>query len=162
MRVGNVNPMRCMRLALAVGAMVVAIASEAVSQSPALSPRVPVTVAIADDGYGPEPFRLLRRSIQEPRDVILLSPTATADDLSDAIGDLLAARRAQGDTASSTGVIRIRRMHSTPLHPRRYPWAGRVFSDVRTAPLLEIPGVGRVRALTIWLPPQRRNGTAHP
>jgi hypothetical protein len=96
-------------------------------------------------------------AVDEPHDVILLPRTATADDLSDAIGDLLAARRVQGDTAHPTGLIRIRRTQTPRSHPRRYPWAGRVFTDLRTAPLVEVSGVGRVRELTIWLPPQRTN-----
>ena len=131
--------------------------SPAVAQGAPKATRIPATVAVAAEQVSGKPYRLLRRAGEESRDVIFLSPTATADDLSDAIGDLLAIRRVQGDTARSTGLVRVRHAQTARPHPRRYPWAARVFADVRTATPENIPGVGRFRALTIWLPPQGRD-----
>jgi hypothetical protein len=122
--------------------------------------RVPVTVALVErtENYGGDPVVLLRRTDLSPRDVILLrEDTATGKQLSEAVLDLLNIRGQMGDTASMTAAVRVRPHTGAPGRARReLPWAQRVVNDVRKAELQTIPGVGTVRAVQIWLPPQRK------
>jgi hypothetical protein len=123
--------------------------------------RVPVTVALVErlQDYGDGPAVILRRSDVAPRDVILLrAEAANAQQLSRVVFDLLAIRRQVGDTASITGAVRVRPQKGAPARtPRELPWAQRVVDDVRRAELQNIPGVGMVRAVQIWLPPQHKH-----
>src|ERR1700741_954464 len=135
MRVNRPTTIRTWMLRVAGTMATLAVsATAAVAQDPRSPQRVPVTVAVASEELNGEPYRLLLRAVDGPRDLILLSPPANADDFFDAIGDLLAVRRVQGDTAPSTGLVRIRHTQPARPHPRRYPWAGSVFSDLRAAP----------------------------
>jgi len=122
--------------------------------------RVPVTVALVDD-LTPSgvPFVIQRRPDLAPHDVILLRADATADQLSDAVRSLLVVRQAGGDTALSPATLRMRPRGPQPRGERRaLPWVPRVFADLRRAEHRDIAGIGRVRAVEIWLPPQRRRG----
>jgi hypothetical protein len=118
-------------------------------------PRVPVTVALQDTATAAPGFRILRRVDQHPRDVILLTGPADAETLSKAVRHLLRVRMVAGDTAARTGEVRVRRLDSGAQTAQRpYPWAERVVRDLHAAPPQEISGVGAVRAVQIWFPPQ--------
>jgi hypothetical protein len=114
--------------------------------------RVPAWVAISPEMEGSaNPFRLARFAGRAPQDVILLAPGADAATLTQAVDALLAARRAAGDEAESDALLRV---PQAGQRRRELPWAGRVIDDARAAAPREIPGIGRVRAVRIWLPAQ--------
>lgn len=123
--------------------------------------RVPITVVLRDTTDQNASYQILRRAGSAPLDVIVLTGTADAVTLSDAIFDLLLVRRTQGDTASRDGAVRLRRSPRNPGDARipRYPWAQRVVNDLRRAEVRDVEGVGTVRAVVIWLPPQRSHRT---
>ncbi len=126
--------------------------------------RVPVTVALAGELPDGARFQILRRVDKNPHDVILFAPGADSLAFSEAIQQLILIRQVQGDTARVGGAMRLRR----PSLPNRaqslmVPWANRVLADLHRAAPSTIEGVGNVRAVQIWLPPQhgrqgRRNG----
>jgi hypothetical protein len=120
--------------------------------------RVPVTVALQDTTNQSASYRILRRADAAPLDVIVLTGKSDAVTLSDAISDLLLVRRVQGDTAKGDGAVRLRRSRPNANSARvpRYPWTQRVVNDLRHAEVQDVRGVGRVRAVQIWLPPQNR------
>lgn len=115
--------------------------------------RVPAWVAISPETEGSaNPFRLARFAGRAPQDVILLAPGADAATLTQAVEALLAARRAGGDETTSDALLRV---PQAGPRMRELPWAARVLTDARAAAPREIPGIGRVRAVRIWLPAQR-------
>lgn len=116
--------------------------------------RVRVTLVLVNSLSSNEEFRIVRRAVEEPHDVILLTDVATSGTLSAAVQDLLSVRAQQGDTARLDGIVRIR--HSGQISRRMLPWAERVLSDLRRARPRSIPGFGTLPAVDIWLPPQRR------
>lgn len=126
-------------------------------QPPARPTRVPVSLALVDSARtGDAPYRILRRADVAPHDVILLRSGSDAAVLSEAVGNLLLIRAQTGDTARVNGVMRVQRARGAPGRaPRVLPWAGRVLNDLQLAPAREVPGVGSVPAVEIWLPPQR-------
>jgi hypothetical protein len=118
--------------------------------------RVPVTIVFRETpAAAAASYTVLRRASQTPRDVIVLVGPATGQTLTDAVRTLLYARLAEGDTTARDGVVRMRRSHLVNQHANPYPWAERVVRDVQAAPEREVSGVGHVRAVEIWLPPQR-------
>jgi hypothetical protein len=120
--------------------------------------RVPVTVALMGElPMAGVPFLVQRRPALAPHDVILLRTGTTAAQLSEAIQTLLVARQAGGDLPAVKGFVRMRphgarTANTSPRKP--LPWAERVLRDVRKAPTVQVDGIGRVRAVQIWLPPQ--------
>jgi hypothetical protein len=140
-------------LILLVAALLPLSALPAAAQSTRLAPRTPALVALSPDLRGAEtPFRLVRFGGSSPRDVILLAPDADASALTQAVEALMVVRRHGGDDARVNATFRARQPRQ---RPRVLPWAARVLQDVRNAPPREIPGVGRIRAVQIWLPRQR-------
>lgn len=119
--------------------------------------RVPVTLSLVDTLPAETPFRILRRAEMDPHDVIVLRRGADSVALSEAVDQLVLMRQAQGDTAETTGLMRVR-VTSAPqrLGRRVLPWARRVMDDLHRAPERVIAGVGTAPAVVIWLPPQRR------
>ena len=124
------------------------------SQAPT---RVPVLVAITSEpAFSHSPFMVLRRAGGGSGDIIVLKEgSADGAQLSTAVRVLLAARRADGDTAGvaqafSGEVKTARGQAAQPL-----PWAQRVVEDAARAHSRFIPGVGSARTIEIWLPPQR-------
>ncbi|HEX2076054.1 MAG TPA: hypothetical protein VHG08_00045 [Longimicrobium sp.] len=115
--------------------------------------RVPVTVAVVDElPATQQPFALLRRPPAEGGDVIVLPASADADLLSDAVRALLTVRSHQGDQATERGMLRVTaRTNRRPA----LPWAARVLGDLQRTPEQALAGVGTVRSVLIWLPPQR-------
>lgn len=118
-------------------------------------PRVPVTVVLQDTVAPAPGFRILRRVDQRPLDVIVLSGAADGETLSEAVRNLLMVRQVAGDTAPAAGQVRVRRAAARATQ-RPYPWAARVVNDLRTAPPQPVAGIGMVRAVEIWFPPQHR------
>lgn len=118
--------------------------------------RVPVTLVLVDDLPRSEvPFLVERRPGVAPHDVILLRSDATPEQLSEAIRTLLVIRQVEGDTTSRRATMRtrLRQAHAGPR--REFPWVSRVLADLRRAPPEPLAGYGEVRAVEIWLPPQR-------
>lgn len=121
----------------------------------AARPRVAVTVVLQDTLAGAPAFRIIRRVDQRPLDVIVLTGPAGEETLSEAVRSLLMVRFAAGDTASTPGEVRVRRRDTVPRTVQRpYPWAARVVRDLHAAPPQDVMGIGRVRAVVIWFPPQ--------
>jgi hypothetical protein len=119
------------------------------TRSPRAPSRVPVTIALVGS--------LVRA------DVILLRSDAGSDQLSEAVRTLLVIRQASGDTATSKATLRMRpnqaQRGAQRQARREFPWVHRVIADLRRAEPREIVGVGTVRAVEIWLPPQQRRGS---
>jgi hypothetical protein len=114
--------------------------------------RVPALVAISPELQGAEtPFRLARFGGSSPQDVILLAPDADAATLTRAVEALMVVRRETGDVASASATFRVQQSRRS----RVLPWAARVLQDVRDAAPRAIPGIGRLRAVQIWLPAQQ-------
>lgn len=137
----------------AAGMAVLACHVPSDAQVPArtLGPRVPALVAFVDTLPQDVPrFRILRDGV---RDVILLPPDADAELLTLAVEALGLAR-----SQSPTGQLLLRVGGAEAAGAagnaarRVLPWAGRVLADARNAREQHVPGVGRVRAVQIWLP----------
>jgi hypothetical protein len=125
--------------------------------------RVPVTLVLVDRlTQSDAPFVIERRPDLTPRDVIVMRADATPDQLSDAVRSLITIRQAGGDTAAARGTMRVRPQNvwaGGARHPtarRALPWAARVLGDLQRAAARDIAGIGRVRAVEIWLPAQAR------
>lgn len=111
--------------------------------------RVPVLVAIAPELDGTSsPFRLRRIEGNASRDVILLASDADAAVLTQAVEALMLVRHRSGDEPGVSATFRVRQ----PQRQRVLPWAERVLRDTHAAAPREIPGVGRLQAVQIWLP----------
>jgi hypothetical protein len=120
--------------------------------------RIPVTIALVERMPDEiSPAVILRRPGATPHDVILLrSSTASGKHLSDAIVQLLTIRVLSGDTALANATMRVKPREGAQGQIRReYPWVQRVFNDLRKAEPQSLTGVGTVRSVQIWLPPQR-------
>jgi hypothetical protein len=115
--------------------------------------RAPVGVVLPETySYGETRFVLVVDSTAASAVTVLLSPQATAADLSDAVRTLLST---PVTSAARNGRAILR------VHPRQgaaqrqhfeLPWAGHVMADLKGAQVRAIPGVGRGRRVTIWLP----------
>lgn len=148
-------------LTLGVGPVSVASLGAQAGTAPAKR-RVPVTVVISDGLAAHAPFVIHRRPDSDPRDVIVLKRDATALDLADAIRVLLSSRAIAGDTSQTRVILRRRPDQKSGVTARQYPWVPRVLGDLRRAEHKDIPHVGRVPAIEIWLPPQPFRGTRGP
>jgi len=121
--------------------------------------RVPVTIVMMDRlSQADAPFVIQRRPDLTPRDVIVVRTDATADQLSDAVRSLLTIRQVSGDTAETQSTMRMRRHSSGARNRRALPWVQRVLADLRLAAEKDVLGIGRGRAVEIWLPAQARRG----
>ena len=119
--------------------------------------RVPLTIAMVEQMPHPDaPYEILRRTSGATHDVLLVSVGATADQLSDGIRGVLTARRAGGDTASQALVLRVRPRGTAAASRPAFPWVQRVLADLERSPLRSLDGVGTVRWIRIWLPPQQQ------
>jgi hypothetical protein len=118
--------------------------------------RVGATVVLVDSVHQRNAaFVIVRRPGASPADLILVRSDVDAAQLSDAIRGLLTARQADGDVASTAATFRVRPQQRAGTGARPvFPWAPRVLNDLRRAAPREISGVGRVRAVEIWLPRQ--------
>jgi hypothetical protein len=118
--------------------------------------RVPVTIVLWDQLPAPDsvPAVILRRGTAAPRDVILLRRRATPGQLAAAVMRLMVIRDRMGDTARADAAFRLPNAHGMPKGKgqREELQAGRTLARLRTAPVQDVPGVGRVPALEVYLP----------
>lgn len=151
-------------LLIAVALIFAASACPAMAQQnavPRAPTRVPVTIALVEGALPEnEAWVVQRRPGASPGDVILLRSTVDAGQLAEAVRTLLAVRQADGDRPTVGRTLRIRPQQRQRGAPREIPWIPRVWADLRRAEPREVAGVGTVRAVDIWLPPQHRRGTA--
>lgn len=119
--------------------------------------RVPLTIAMVEQmPHSGSPYEILRRTSGPTHDVLLVSEGVTAVQLSDGIRGVLTARRAGGDTASQALVLRVRPGGTAAANRPAFPWVRRVLADLDRASMRPLNGVGTVRWLRIWLPPQQQ------
>lgn len=116
--------------------------------------RVPVTIALWDQLPAPDsvPAVILRRGTTAPRDVILLRRRATPGQLAAAVMRLMVIRDRMGDSARADAAFRLPGAHRMPKGGATELQAGRTLARLRWAPPQDVPGVGRVPALEVYLP----------
>jgi hypothetical protein len=118
--------------------------------------RVPVTIALSDQLPAADSVSavILRRGATAPRDVILIRPRATPGQLAAAVLRLMIIRDRMGDTARTDAAFRLPNAHRMPkgAAQREELQAGRTLARLRGAPPQDVPGVGRVPALEVYLP----------
>jgi hypothetical protein len=120
--------------------------------------RVPLIIALVPVLPHPGvPFEIVRRTTGPVPDVVLLTNSATVEQLTDAIRGVLTARYVAGDTAAQNMVVRTRPGASVDLRPV-FPWAHRVLTDLQRAPVRGLDGIGAARSVRIWLPAQHARG----
>ncbi len=124
--------------------------------------RLPVTIVVSDRVPSDSRFVVHRVPNAARRDRIVLRSDATGEDLMAAINTLLSARQIEGDIPSVERTLRIRPTHASNSRRAPYPWVARILTDLRQAAPTDVPGIGRARAVQIWLPIQARNGKARP
>lgn len=116
--------------------------------------RIPITLVLAGNGAQPT---LLRRPGGEARNVVLLdSMQVTAQQLSDAVFQLLILE-AQDPAGQRRAPNAAQRVRTDVPHPI-YPWAEDAVRRLRDSPGRAIPGVtgGREqRTIQIWMRPLR-------
>lgn len=160
---------RALTLTLLAAVLATAVLPEPLSsQTPqrGRTRRIPVMLVITETlPPGGGAFVVERRPGVEPYDVIRLLPDATVEDLADAIRTIMFARRAAGDWPVERQTLRVQPWQ--PSHGARqpYPWVPRVLDDLKRAPEQDVAGIGRVKAVRIYLPPQwagRRGARADP
>jgi hypothetical protein len=122
--------------------------------------RVPVLLAVVDSlpGTG-SGFRIVQLAGESARNVVLLSPNASPDALTEAVETLRAVLALRGGGGSAGGGSAMYRAApgTTDSRSRRVlPWAERVLRDLRMAHPRHVPDVGHVRAVQIWLAPHPR------
>jgi hypothetical protein len=112
---------------------------------------IPITIVLVDNGSRPG---LIRRANGEPRNVVLLdSATADVQVLSDAVFSMLIMEAVDGDGRRRND----REVQRASLSANRpvYPWAEEALRRLNETAKEPVRGVGRHRALTIWMPPLR-------
>jgi hypothetical protein len=146
-------------LVLACGALLVGTAASAQADHSAVA-RAPVLVALVESLPGPEPrFRIIRIAGEPVQHAILLPADASPGLLSSAVEALrLVWAHTPDQSADSPGASYRLRSGTTDSAARRgtLPWAERVIADLRAEPERNVPGVGRARAVRIWLVPLPR------
>lgn len=112
---------------------------------------VPIMVVLVDNGSRPG---LIRRTTGDPRNFVLLdAATADVQVLSDAVFSMLIMEAVDGEgrRRNDAEIQRASLSASRPV----YAWAEEALRRLREAPSEPVRGVGRHRALTIWMPPLR-------
>lgn len=140
------------------------IGSSAGAQAPVSEAfaRVPATIVLSDRLPPGSRFVVKRSPAAARRDIIVLAPDANEQELSAAIRALLTVRQREGDVPADAKTVRIRPTRSALVARPAFPWIGRVLADVNRADRIEIPEVGSVRAVQIWLPKQDKPRPAQP
>ncbi|MBA3579031.1 MAG: hypothetical protein H0W42_03500 [Gemmatimonadaceae bacterium] len=115
-----------------------------------------MTVVLSESRVAGSRFVVQRNPRAARRDVVVLAPDASADEFADAVRTLLTVRQREGDVPASKQTLRIRPNQASTRQRPAYPWAARVLADLRRSDRVEIEGVGRARAIQIWLPSQAR------
>ena len=128
------------------------IADVAGGQQPDSKKRVPVTLVLASTFPYDGNSIVMRELDPAPHDLIVLRESdASAQTLSDAVGDLIGIRRLSGDFPASNALLRTK-ISGGRVHRKLLPWSDRVLRDLRAAPLETVPNVGEARTIRIWLP----------
>lgn len=117
--------------------------------------RRPVLVTVVDTvGDAAPGYRIVRLAGELSQDVILLPEDASPELLTEAVEALRVVWQRAGERVDASATVRV-----VPTEPggtvgrrRAVPWGEKVLQDLRTARERHVPGVGRVRALRIWLP----------
>lgn len=117
--------------------------------------RRPVLVAFVDTvGDAAPGYRLVRLAGESPQDVILLPADASPELLTEAVEALRVVWQRAGEGVDGSATVRV--IPSEPgravVRQRVVPWGATVLQDIRVARERHVPGVGRVRAVRIWLP----------
>ena len=149
--------------ALAAAVAAIFAATDVPAQQPTVRKpqHVAATVAMVDEVPVPgAPFVVQRRPGATPADLILIRPSATAAELSDAVRTLATARAASGDYPLVPGIVRMRPNQKWQAVRKELPWTHGVLARLRNAQPRSIEGVGTVRAVAIWLPKQTRGSGA--
>lgn len=118
--------------------------------------RVPVVLAVVDSLSDSDPrFRIVRVAGESVRHVVLLPPDADPELLAQAVETLRIVWTRDGDDRTADAGALFRRVARTSQpRPRRVPtWSDRVLHDLREARPRQVPGVGHVRTVQIWLAP---------
>lgn len=113
--------------------------------------RVPLVIAVASsEELGGGQYRIMLGAAGgDGGDVLLVSAAhLNAVVVSEAVRSYLAART-RSLPPSASALVRISRSRA-PGRP--YPWMGQVVSKLRSSEPTMLPGVGRHRHVTIWLP----------
>jgi hypothetical protein len=134
--------------------------SAAQAAAPPQQRRVPVTIIVSDRIPSDSRFAVHRVPNAARRDRILLRSDATSEDLMAAINTLLSARRIEGDVPPVERTMRIRPASARNFRGAPYPWIARILTDLLQAAETDVPGIGRARAVQIWLPSQDTDGKA--
>jgi hypothetical protein len=152
------TPMKLPRLlicVLSLGGVLLsgAASAQADRSSPGAQSRAPVLLALVDSLPDTVPrFRLIRLPGESTREAVLLPSDATPELLTQALETLRMVW--VHDEGSQPGEMLRLKGGTAETHRRRaFPWAGRVLHDLHEAQPRQIPGVGSVRAVQIWLTP---------
>lgn len=145
-----------------IAVMLVLLSDATAARGQTRANRVPATVALSDVAPKGARFLVKRFPGAAGGDVIVLPPDASAADLSAAVRTLLTVRERDGDTPRANRTVRLRPGSAASLTRASYPWAARVLADVSRSNRTTVPGIGRVRAVQIWLPGQGQRERARP
>ena len=121
----------------------------------ALRYRSPVTFVLIDDfGASRVRARVLRDNGMGDNRVILSRATATAETVNAAVQLLNKSRLRHGEIPARpvTLILSDRTRPSDPA-PEQRSWCDGILAQLQAAPLREIPGVGRARAISVTIPP---------
>ena len=127
---------------------------------PRAGSRVPATIVLSDDRAAASRFVVQRSPGAARHDVIILASDASEDEFADAVRTLLTVRQKEGDVPALKQTLRMRPKQASTARRPAYPWAARVLADLRRSNRVEIDGIGRVRAVQIWLPSQGSRSAA--
>lgn len=127
--------------------------AQADRSSPRAQSRAPILLAVVDTLPDTAPrFRIIRLPGESAREAVLLPSDATPELLTQALEALRMIW--VHDKGSQPGeLLRLNGGKAETRPHRAVPWAGRVLHDLREAHRRQIPGVGSVRAVQIWLAP---------
>ena len=145
-----------MLISSALSATMVA-AQEAGSAQSEMARRVPVTILLTSNAG--DAAVVLRRSHGNDADVVALQPIATGTDLLTALKALDSHRDLAGDHITQNATIRGRQS-STSATGIGAEHAADIVRRLQTAPLRDVEGFGRVRAITVYLPSQKMRDEA--
>lgn len=127
--------------------------AQADQSSPRAESRAPVLLALVDTLPDTVPrFRIIRLPGESAREAVLLPSDATPELLTQAL-DALRMIWVHDKRSQPGEMLRLNGGKAETRPRRTLPWAGRVLHDLREAHRRQVPGVGSVRAVQIWLAP---------
>lgn len=123
--------------------------------------RVPVVIRLTS-ALTDATFLIKRNPPGMNGDVIELSESSSANDLSTAVQMLMQVRKIDGDTGTGSKTFRL---HSAEVRGRVIPilpWANRVIGDLKKIAAAERAASRGNGSLKIWLPPQKKRSAPTP